>query len=166
MNSTLSWFNQIRKEHDKFYWTGSRQLYCFYSTAVPPIWRHLGLQATIKALFKAKARTAPWSGTLFILPNEFSPQSKLIFHMQTRLDFLTKWHTYNNVGIRLYWARSQFIVTRVAEVGYFLKKAFRHECYLLALLAHYFLHVSRIRVKSLAVRLLMSYIYIYIYIYI
>ena len=32
-------------------------------------------------------------------------------------------------------------------------------CYLLALLAHYFLHVSRIRVKSLTLRLLMSYIY-------
>ena len=32
-------------------------------------------------------------------------------------------------------------------------------CYLLALLAHHFLHVSRIWVKSLTVRLLMSYIY-------
>ena len=38
-------------------------------------------------------------------------------------------------------------------------------CYLLALLgAHHFLHVSRIRVKLLTFRLLMSYIYIYIYI--
>ena len=36
-------------------------------------------------------------------------------------------------------------------------------CYLPALLAHHFLHVSRIRVKSLTLRLLMSYIYIYIY---
>jgi len=36
-------------------------------------------------------------------------------------------------------------------------------CYLLALLAHHFLHVSRIRVKSLLLRLLMSYIYTYIY---
>ena len=36
-------------------------------------------------------------------------------------------------------------------------------CYLLALLAHSFLHVSRIRVKPLTLRLLMSYIYIYIY---
>ena len=34
-------------------------------------------------------------------------------------------------------------------------------CYLLALLAHNFLHVSRIRVKSLTLRLLMSYIYIW-----
>ena len=32
-------------------------------------------------------------------------------------------------------------------------------CYLLALLAHQFHHVSRIRVKSLTLRLLMSYIY-------
>ena len=32
-------------------------------------------------------------------------------------------------------------------------------CYLLALLAHHFLHRSRIRVKSLTLRLLMSYIY-------
>ena len=33
-------------------------------------------------------------------------------------------------------------------------------CYLLALLgAHHFLHVSRIRVKSLTLQLLMSYIY-------
>jgi hypothetical protein len=39
-------------------------------------------------------------------------------------------------------------------------------CYLLALLAHHFLHVTRIRVKSLTLRLLMSYIVIYIYIYI
>jgi len=37
-------------------------------------------------------------------------------------------------------------------------------CCLLALLeAHHFLHVSRIRVKLLTLRLLMSYIYIYIY---
>ena len=37
-------------------------------------------------------------------------------------------------------------------------------CYLLALLgAHHFLHISRIRVKSLILRLIMSYIYIYIY---
>ena len=41
-----------------------------------------------------------------------------------------------------------------------------HICYLLALLAHYFLHVSRIRFKPLTLRLLMSYIYIYIYIHI
>jgi len=39
-------------------------------------------------------------------------------------------------------------------------------CYFLALLgAHHFPHISRIRVKSLTFRRLMSYIYIYIYIW-
>ena len=40
-------------------------------------------------------------------------------------------------------------------------------CHLVALLGvHHFLHISKIRVKSVTLRLLMSYIYIYIYIYI
>ena len=47
-----------------------------------------------------------------------------------------------------------------------LKPELNPICYLLALLAHHFLHVSRIRVKSLTFRRLMSYIYKYIYIYI
>ena len=48
-----------------------------------------------------------------------------------------------------------------------LKPELNPICYLLALLgAHHFLHVSRIRVKLLTFKLLMSYIYIYIYIYI
>ena len=42
-----------------------------------------------------------------------------------------------------------------------LKPELNPICYLLALLAHNFLHVSRIRVKSLTFRRLMSYIYIY-----
>ena len=40
-----------------------------------------------------------------------------------------------------------------------LKPELNAICYLLALLAHHFLHVSRIRVKSLTFRRLMSYIY-------
>ena len=40
-----------------------------------------------------------------------------------------------------------------------LKAELNPICYLLALLAHHFLHVSRISVKSLTLRLLMSYIY-------
>jgi len=47
-----------------------------------------------------------------------------------------------------------------------LKPELNPICCLLALLAHHFLHISRIRVKSLTLRQLMSYIYIYIYIYI
>ena len=47
-----------------------------------------------------------------------------------------------------------------------LNPELNHMCCLLALLgAHHFLHVSRIRVKSLTFRRLISYIYIYIYIY-
>ena len=42
-----------------------------------------------------------------------------------------------------------------------LKPELNRICYLLALLGHHFLHVSRIRVKSLTFRRLMSYIYIY-----
>ena len=43
-----------------------------------------------------------------------------------------------------------------------LKPELNSICYLLALLgAHHFLHVTRIRVKLLTFRLLMSYIYIY-----
>jgi hypothetical protein len=38
-------------------------------------------------------------------------------------------------------------------------------CHLLALFGVHFLHVSRIRIKSLTLRILMSYIHIYIYIY-
>ena len=40
-----------------------------------------------------------------------------------------------------------------------LNPELNHVCYLLALLAHHFLHVTRIRVKSLTLRLLMSYKY-------
>ena len=42
-----------------------------------------------------------------------------------------------------------------------LNPALNPICYLLALLAHHFLHVSRIRVKSLTLRPLMSYIHIW-----
>jgi len=41
-----------------------------------------------------------------------------------------------------------------------LKPELNSICYLLALLAHHFLHISRIRVKSLTFRRLMSYIYV------
>jgi len=42
-----------------------------------------------------------------------------------------------------------------------LKPELNPICYLLALLTHHFLHVSRISVKSLTFRRLMSYIYIW-----
>jgi len=58
---------------------------------------------------------------------------------------------------------SGFVKDRQAGLFNPLNPELNPICYLLALLDHHFLHVSRIRVKSLTLRLLMSYIYIYIY---
>ena len=60
-------------------------------------------------------------------------------------------------------ARAQNVLSRLINP---LNRELNPICCLLALLgAHHFLHVSRIRVKSLTFRRLMSYIYIYIYIW-
>ena len=74
-------------------------------------------------------------------------------------------HAYKNTAIyrRLPWKTS--ITNNTPELNP-LNPELNPICCLLALLgAHHFLHVSRIRVKSVTFRLLMSYIYIYIYIY-
>ena len=56
------------------------------------------------------------------------------------------------------------VILRVSEGIKPLNAELNPICYLLALLgAHHFLHVSRIRVQSLTLKLIMSYIYIYIY---
>jgi hypothetical protein len=65
---------------------------------------------------------------------------------------------YMRQVVLLYWNPAQAINPLSPELNPI--------CYLLTLLAHDFLYVSRIRVKSLNLRLLMSYIYIYVYIYI
>ena len=56
-------------------------------------------------------------------------------------------------------------INLVMYIGLYLLNTLNAELnpiyYFLALLAHHFLHVSRIRVKSLTLRLLMSYIYIW-----
>jgi len=49
-----------------------------------------------------------------------------------------------------------YLMTRVTSYFNPLNTELNPICYLLALLAHHFLHVSRIRVKSLTLRLLMS----------
>ena len=57
-----------------------------------------------------------------------------------------------------YWCQLKYIVINP------LNAELNPICHLLALLGvHHFFHVSMIRVKSLTLRLLMSYIYIYIY---
>ena len=62
-----------------------------------------------------------------------------------------------------YYDREVFLCHSYSSFTYFnpLKPELNSICYLLALLAHHFLHVSRIRVKSLNFRWLMSYIYIW-----
>ena len=70
-----------------------------------------------------------------------------------------------------HWGRSHLNCLNARSQGFLinfnpLNAELNPICYLLALLAHHFLHVSSVRVKSLSLRLLMSYIYIYIYIYI
>ena len=63
--------------------------------------------------------------------------------------------------MRLFFVRSPHGVLHVGiKVIDSLNPELNPICYLLALLgAHHFLHVSRISVKSLTLRLLMSYIY-------
>ena len=59
------------------------------------------------------------------------------------------------------WSRYQSLISCYVNP---LNPELNPICYLLALLgAHHFLHFSRIRVKLLTLRRLMSYIYIYIY---
>ena len=77
--------------------------------------------------------------------------------------------SFPNILIMInYYLVSQFrSVRKIAKSDYYvnpLKPELNPICYLLALLAHHFLHVSRIRVKSLTLGLLMFFIYIYIYI--
>jgi len=66
-------------------------------------------------------------------------------------------HYVLNLGLLPSWTLSVDWCSRINPLNAELNPI----CYLLALLAHHFLHVSRIRVKSLTLRLLMSYIYIY-----
>ena len=72
-------------------------------------------------------------------------QRNILYEISTRKD--------NWIGHIL---RRKYLLQRVINP---LKPELIPICYLLALLAHHFLHVSRIRVKSLTIRLLMSYIW-------
>ena len=56
---------------------------------------------------------------------------------------------------------ASFRMTRILQVFNPLNAELNPICHLLALLGVHFLHVSRIRVKSLTLRLLMSYMYIW-----
>ena len=84
---------------------------------------------------------------------KFSP-----FHVPTRESTIYVLHTditFITKSLAITWSSARQIINP-------LNAELNPICYLLALLgAHHFLHVSRIRVKLLTVRRLMSYIYIY-----
>jgi len=69
------------------------------------------------------------------------------------------------IGHNMYLTYQLFVANLTPMSGYLfnpLNPELNPICYLLALLgAHHFFHVSRIRVKLLTLRRLMSYIYIY-----
>ena len=72
----------------------------------------------------------------------------------------TERHKTNNTYNNKTEIKKSFIILCVKYTLNVLNAELNPICYLLALLgAHHFLHVSRIRVKSLTLRLLMSYIY-------
>ena len=62
-------------------------------------------------------------------------------------------------GNYFYSEKQEDVVITLKSVFNPLNAELNPICHLLALLAHHFLHVSRIRVKSLTLRLLMSYIW-------
>ena len=84
-----------------------------------------------------------------------------LHHIQTKINFTRQVNFQNR--ILTHWGRGHLNCLN-ARYGIFnnfnpLNAELNPISYLLALLAHHFLHVSRIRVKSLTLRLLMSHIY-------
>ena len=68
---------------------------------------------------------------------------------------------HKNKQYMILWKYHFCLITKETDTINPLNPELQPICYLLALLAHHFLHVSRIRVKLLTLRRLMSYIYIY-----
>jgi len=96
-------------------------------------------------------------------------KKKLVRCAQTCVLFFCKVRTLYSCQILINTLRTEsFKLFKRPFPGFFLNfntlnAELNPICYLLALLAHHFLHISSVRVKSLTLRLLMSYIYIYIY---
>ena len=84
----------------------------------------------------------------FKYPLQLAPAAKWLAH-------LAMWRQWETSSIKL-WHQVQQPPLKCLNP---LNPELNPICYLLALLAHHFLHVSRIRVKSLTITLLMSYIY-------
>ena len=103
---------------------------------------------------------------LSILIRVFLPSRKIscgsyIFHHIIELTFFHTFHYYYHLKIGQNAIRLLLCIKGTGHYVNPLKPELNPIGYLLALLAHHFLHVSRIRVKLLTFRLLMSYIYIW-----
>jgi len=85
-------------------------------------------------------------------PAQFNKSLVLKSFLRNKYPVYQKLRNFNNLilGIKNVWYHALINP---------LKPELNPICYLLALLVHHFLHVSRIRVKSLTFRRLMSYIY-------
>jgi len=97
--------------------------------------------------------TSGWSVHLTVIQTGFSPKGP------SKCMFLYGAITQNTIiWVTLLWKPIHFNSIYVNPLNPELNPI----CYLLALLrAHHFLHISRIRIKSLTLRQLMSYIYIW-----
>ena len=142
------------------------------------IWRRGGRETLIQwpASIRNRDYCTGSEGTQWNLALEKKMRKKIFFFLKIVAVFfptqlqnsfpLYSWQTMVERGIFYHMLPEREAYTAVCWGHWVnpLKPKLNPICYLLALLgAHHLLHVSRIRVKSLTLRLLMSYIYIYIY---
>ena len=123
---------------------------------------------TVTALIFEKVTLA---GHLFLVTNSSTKHhdcltDDLVVGTRSQTEGTT--NMVSTLDIHLYFAivtlKSKVVVQKTLEVLLKIKinplnPELNPICYLLALLAHHFLHVSRIRLKSLTFRRLMSYMY-------
>ena len=111
--------------------SGARRLTAFTHFAGQPI----------GFLFKGQA-------TLLHIFHEPTPRCTALIQKLTVTQLIKKFHFHNSSSVDATLSQFNPLTPELNRI-----------CYLLALLAHHFPHVSRIRVKSLTLRLLMLYIY-------
>ena len=124
-------------------YSDSEVIWNFCSASVP----NSGLFHTVVSLFQSCEKNVFRHTLYFLLNNSTNFKSANYWFMRHTAA------THVTVMLELYSPPNLFVLNP-------LNPKLNPVCYLLALLgAHHFLHVSRIRVKSLTFRLLMSYIY-------
>ena len=130
--------NSVRRSHSHFYW-----------------WRDT------KDLELDGTKTSSWTSAEHKRKEKKRKEQSMYRQLQTTPHSKSLQFTG---GVMLICRNKKFNITiKTFSIRRFnpLKPELNPICYLLALLAHHFLHVSRIRVISLTLRLLMSYIYIW-----